>query len=297
LIVPRVVRSPYLGQLLLLLLIVLGVAVQVGVNQIYAADWELRENLWQQVRWRAPQLQPNTMLIMILPPDYLAFGRTITDYEITAHSNLYYTDSPYPAVVGADDRLVVTLLANQGAREGIWSDVISGSRDVFRDWSYDLDNAIVFAYDGGCLQMADERFRLQPLNFPAFHLLAQYSHSEQIIEPFSDPPAAEPNWCFYYQRIQWALQWDQIELAEQWVDEARRIGVAPVDGHWEELLPLIETYNRAGRYDDAEALVHSIALLDEHAQNSLCERLESQLGDKPDVLQAQIRLLPLCVIP
>ncbi len=296
LVVPRVVRSPYLGQLLLLLLVVLGVAVQVGVNQIYAADWELRENLWQQLRWRAPHLKPDTMLIMILPPDYLAFGRTITDYEITAHSNLYYADGIYPAVVGTDDRLVVTLLANGGAREGVWSDVISGSRDAFRGWNYDLDNAIVFAYNGGCLHMADEHFRLQSLNFPAFHLLARYSHTEQIPESsFSENPSAD--WCFYYQRIQGALQWNQIPLAEQLVDEARSVGVVPVDGHWEELMPLIETYNRVGRYEEAEALIHSVALLDEYAQNALCERLTMQLSDKPDVLQAQLRLLPLCLTP
>lgn len=306
LMVPRIVRSAYLGQLLLLGLVALGIAVQVGVNEVYAADWKLRQQLGWQMRWRAPQLEPETMLIIILPPEHLAFGRTITDYEVTGHANLYYSGDEYPFIVGTDDRLVMGLLGNNSSQAGVWSELISGSNVTFRNWQFDLDHAVVFAYDGGCLHMADEKYRLQILNFPTFDLLARYQHSgrignstesQQAAYQDAIEPEAEHDWCFYYQHVELALQFDHLEQAEAWVDEARANRLAPTFGHEEEWIPFIETYNRAGRYDEAEALIYSIAQLGEYEQNVLCERLRIQLTENPAVLRTQLRLLSRCVIP
>lgn len=291
--VPRLVRSAALGQLLLLGLVVFGVAIQTGINQAYVADWELRRDLWWQLQWRAPHLAPDTLVVIYLPREYLAFDRVITDYEVTTHTNLHYSGENYPYVVGASDALVTGLLISGRPLEGIWSDSVSLNPDVsFRNWAFDLDNAVVFGYDGGCLHTANPTFPSQSLSI--MDNLAQFHHPERILDISSGTaaevvePEPEKTWCYYYQQIQRALDLNQNEQAAKLADEAK--GFSPVFRHEIEWLPVIEAYNRVGR--DVTQYLYAIATLD--SQTVLCERLKVQLADKPEILEAQTSLLPQC---
>lgn len=300
LLVPLAIRPAALAQLFLLALVILGIAVQVGITQTYAQDWELRRELWHQIRWRAPQVQPNTMIVVYLPPQYLAFDRTITDYEVTGHSNLYYAGEQYPYVVGTDDRLVTILLTTGNNREGIWSEVISGANLAFRNWEFDLDNMLLFGYEGGCIHTAEPEMRFQTLPSSPMLLLAPFHDPSQILDiplekapPVDKAVAESPDfgWCYYYQQIQWALQFNHDEQAASLADSAQANGFSPVYGSAIEWLPFIEAYWQVGRYEESIPLIYRVAAVGEEAQHILCKRFESQIAEIPASLTDQMAIL------
>lgn len=303
--VPRLLRSALLGQLVLVVLVVVGAAVQVGINQEYADDWTLQREVWWQIKWRAPQLHPDSLVVVVIPPKYLALGRQLNDYEVTTLTNFYYPDEAYPRVAGGDAAAVAGLYYGQGARQGNWSEVLSGRRTIFRDWVFDLDHLLVFGYDGGCLQTADPAALNQTMTDAIFTYLALLHQPRQIAETAWEQAAFEPDskllgeepphtWCFYYQRIQWATQMGLVEEATRLTDEA--IQYVPPSGHSVEWIPLIEAYNRAGRYAEAEALIYKAAIYEPHARLVLCERLNRLLADgsDPAAIQQQIAHVPGC---
>jgi hypothetical protein len=285
--------------------VILGVAVQTSVNQIYIDDWQLRQDLLWQMRWRAPMVAPGTMYTLVTEPNTFAFGRILPDYELTAAASFNYAreDAPYPPIVGGGERGIREIILNDLPRSGVWSEVLSGRSILFMDWHFDLDNLLVFGYDGGCLRTANPAVAIQSISDSgAFNKLAPFHQSTQILDmgleesgisrhQYVIAPEPEHGWCFYYQQIQWALQFNHNAEARRLADEARQRGLSPSDVV--EWLPIIDAYNRAGAYEDAEALVMQIALSGFAEQPIACQYLESALSITE--IQQQIDLLPGCM--
>ena len=293
-----------LVHLALVIPVILGVAVQVTVNQVYIDDWELRQDLFWQMRWRAPEVAPGTMYTLVTEPGAFAFGRVLPDYELTGYAGLYYAheDSPYPVIVGGGESNIRGIFTQNLPRSGVWSETFTGTTIIFMDWQFNLDKLLVFAYDGSCLRTANPIFARQTISdSAAFNNLAPYHHPEQILnipleESQTSPyqyviePEPEHGWCFYYQQIQWALQFGDDVEATRLADEARQHGLAPSDVV--EWLPFIEAYNRMAAYTSAESLVVQIAMGDFAAQAVLCEHLTA--GIITPEIQQEIKLLPRC---
>jgi hypothetical protein len=300
--IPYLLGSALRGQLLLTVLVALGLSVQVAVNQEYAADWKLRQDLWWQMRWRAPALESGTMILFVnAAEDGLAFGRTLNDYELTGHSNLFYVGDSYPAVVAGEVKLAENIFIKGSSRSGVWSEVTSKRRIIFRDWAFDLNKLVVFGYNGGCLVTADPFTLSQAMPDQDFLNLAPHHNSQLILDSapmgvedmLNPPPNDQQNWCFYYQRIQFALQLGKDDEAERLADQALAADLKPEKGHEVEWVPVIETYDRAGRYEEAERLIFAIAFSNDDAQRYLCERL--RLLTASEAVQNQMRRLRRCL--
>jgi hypothetical protein len=296
---PSLLRSSHLGQIVLVILVTLGVAVQVGVNQEYADDWALRRDLWWQIRWRAPLMEPNTLLIFVDDSGELAFSRSMNDYELAGHSNLFYDVDTYPLLGAGEARLLENILIQDKAQSGSWSEATSRKDVIFRDWEFDLDQVVVFGYNGGCLLTADPLTHAQVMNHQDFLNLAPLHNAASILDqglddfvPYQKVVEPEPprNWCFYYQQTQWSLQYGYNPAAAAMADAVVQQGLNPIKGHEVEWLPFIEAYNMMGQYDDAKRLVYRVAFASEEAQSYLCERLKLQ----SDVQQDQLDLLGVC---
>jgi hypothetical protein len=277
--IPRLLRSAVIGHLVLVALILLGLAAQVAVNEYYADDWELRRELGWQMRWRAPSVAPGTTFTLVTSPDTFAFDRQLNDYELTGHFNLYYPLEDYPAMAGGEPRIIRLIYTADLPQQGQWSQVISGSNVIFRDWPFDLDRLVVFGYDGGCLVTAQPDQRVQAIDNSLFEGFAPLHHPSQFQAQSINTEAlpsvigseSEHRWCFYYQRVQWALQYASPEEAAALVDEARTQGFAPTPGHEEEWLPMIEAYLQVGRSQDAEPMIYAMLLADEHSRAVICQ--------------------------
>jgi|GEM_PF-4523974 len=253
---PHVTRSPALGRLLMAGLITFGVIIQVGVTQNYADDWQLRQNLWWQMRWRAPEVEDGTLLSIIFAEEMLAFDRVMTDYAMTAQNNLYYPQTRYPTVVGGNKAILTGLLTTDAPRQGQWGQALTQRLSIFRDWQFDSERLLIFGYDGGCLITANT-----PTTISDFDLLSTLHTPNAITATPYDavtftPSYPEPlhDWCFYYQQVQWALQMNDITYAQQLAEAVLALGLSPVSGHAIEWAPFVEVYQLVGDQDTATRL-------------------------------------------
>lgn len=281
-------HRPALMQVVLAALLLLGVWIQVSVNQIYAEDWELRRDLWWQMRWRAPEFEADTMIAFV-DGDDLAFERLFTDYEIVGHSTLYYANPP----VSGENIVIVGELSNPDHPKSgtAWTN------QDFRDWPYDLNNLVVFGYDGGCLRTAQHGATIQSMDDPVFANLAAYHRSQQISDvPLNDAatsdyielvsPEPARGWCFYYQQIQWALDHERFDAALALANTAMTLNLSPQPLQEVEWLPFIVTFIATDDLESAERLLLKVAFSQSaRAQAVVCEVLEA-----PELRQ----LLPAC---
>lgn len=281
--VSAIIRQTIHAQVVLLLLVVLGLMCQVGTVRLYIQDWQARRELAWQLTWRAPQVQPQTMVAIVGLEDDLAFGRSTTDYEMTAWLSQFYPQADYPRLVGAETPSIINLLMKGQPHAGDWGQTISGREVIYRDWDFSLDRLLVLGWDGGCLKVADPATQTQAMDNATFRNLAPYHQPTSIQEaPLSESPAAldtrwlgpEPahTWCFYYQQIGWALQMGEDVLAVQLADAALQAGYAPLKGYEVEWLPLVDAYERVGRAEAAQALRRKVAFGPDYAQTLLDEQ-------------------------
>jgi len=300
-VVPRLVRSAHLGQMILALLVALGVAVQVQVSKSYAEDWALRRDLFWQLRWRAPALEPQTMFVLVTAPDTFAFDRQLNDYELSAHASAHYSSPSYPAIAGATSANLKSLVSNRRPTRGNWALATSGYEVIFRNWEFDLDKLLVFGYDGSCLLTADASVFAQNMPNADYHSLARLHQPSAIrAVPLAESPPptalAEPEpahgWCFYYQQVQWALQFGDDATLRDLLATFAAQGVAAPKDHEAEWIPFVLAYNRLGDYAQAERLLQFFRLGKPHAQQALCDQLH-QLEPHP-AIEAQKALLPGC---
>lgn len=76
---------PYARVLAVAVLLELSVFTHYNNAVLWVRFWEEQQQLWWQLSWRAPHLQPNTTLLVKLP----SFG-FFEDYEVWAPANLIY---------------------------------------------------------------------------------------------------------------------------------------------------------------------------------------------------------------
>jgi hypothetical protein len=269
-------------------LIAWGVLIQVGVVGEYAQDWQRQQSLAEQVAWRAPELKAHTVVVL-LDGDSFAFERQAFDYELTPLLAGQYP-GPYPAIAGTEARALNALVLYEGPAR-IWGDFRGGGQ-IFRAWPFDPDSRLIWGHpgaEGGCWLMAETG---QP--WPASPALAPYAHYQTpaslLASPIppdeSFPAAAWEDWCFYYQRVQWGLQFGHWDYAGRLADEAQARGLLPdIYTRSHEWAPLVWAYYRQGRFEDGEALSRAFMAADSYSRAYLCEGL-AQIPNPP--------LVPVC---
>jgi hypothetical protein len=313
-LVPSLLAAPLLGlglsslikhrihsQVLLLILVVVGLACQTATSQLYAQDWAVRREIGWQLRWRMPALPAPTMVVLLGAEDQLAFGRSPTDYELTAWLSAYYPAAQYPNMVGAERRSMLNLVAQGQPRQGNWGQTLAGRPIIYREWEFDLDSALILASDGGCLKVADPITRLQARPDPTLRLLAPHHTAQALGLPPLAPsdadligPEPAQTWCFYYQQVGAALEMGETSAALALAQEAQARGLSPVRGQEVEWLPFLWAYWGAEEWEAAQALLRRVALADANTQALLCQQLQARellSAEQSAAIRAQ---LPYC---
>ena len=237
-------------QWLLAILLASSISLQIyNVNE-FRVDWVLQRNLYWQLHWRVPSLEPGTAL----------FGKgTFTD------KSSYY-DAIY----------IVTLLfedtARQDARYAYFDifhtavdDYVPGNplTQTFRgiQFSGNTSKAIVFDFGvrGGCARVLDSIYEGDPDLSSSVADLFDISDVSNIkatahLAPNSDIFGAEPHhtWCYYFEKADLARQMQDWETILQLKAESDSQGFAPDLGA--EFLPFIEAYAQTGHWEQAYQL-------------------------------------------
>lgn len=254
----------------LIALLVSGVMTQFHSAVYYRDFWTQTRNIWWQLSWRAPDLQPGTTLIASPPPGY----RFLEEYEVWGPLNIIYNPGG------------PLKLSGQVPFDGIEADLANGRREnrkmrsvsVPRDYSTPL--LITKPTLNSCLHVVNgQRLELPPEEEARISAIAPYSRTDLIltgampVQPPAEVFGREPehDWCYYYQKIDLARQTGDWAAAANLADEALAMGYSAADRS--EWLPLIEAYINVGELDKARELSRKIKT-EKKLRASLCDQLK-----------------------
>jgi len=254
------------------LLIALGIGQQFFNANLFRRDWIKQQEIYSQLAWRIPAMQPGTLLLTDqLPVDYE------TDLSLTAPINWIYAPNykrstmPY-ALIFTEKRLGGTLPSfERGEQTKVYL------RTVNFDGS--TSQAIVFYMPkNGCLRVLGSRWadeitynRQSPFLVRAIPL-----SNPDLIVTNTDAIAKLPflaeskhTWCYYYTKAELARQQNNWKQAIDLFDEATSLGYEPSDPF--ELLVFVEAQAMNGNIKAAIKLSNDAMKLDKGVHKGLCQ--------------------------
>lgn len=284
------------------LLIALAAGFQFNTALLYEKDWNITRDFFWQLTWRAPGLQPNTLLAS----DSMAFQFSEDD-SLTAPLNWTYDPQ------GRAERMPYMLYDFLVRRKTMPSidppvkEIDHGFRGGY--FSGSTSQVLVFYYSPpGCVRILDpvldadfNRLPDRLLQFlPASNPQGVILDSSPSATPPTDVFGSEPKhrWCYYFEKAELARQkgdWKTItELGKQSIGK----GYRPEDSS--EYLPFIEGYARYGLTEDALQLSLSAQNEAPSSAPAICSIWKRAFQNDPGLSAAysqRIRTTFNCSIP
>ena len=282
--------------------LVLGLLVGLAVGWHYQLAWDYRQDwlaqrdFFWQLAWRAPGLEPGTLLLTSrLPFTYES------DNSLSAPLNWMYAPE-------LDTRQMPYMLYIIEVRLGSWLPSLDPHTPVYQtyrvtDYSGNTSQAIVFFYEPPrCLKvldpLLDNNLPYKPRYYPempnylsdALPLSRPDLILSQAPSP-AQPPAAyfgpEPDhgWCYYFEKAELARQQGDWALAASLADQAMLIDRQLDRENASELTPFIDGYARTNRWDDAVRITARALDASPKMQNQLCTiwyYIDQETPDSPE---------------
>ncbi len=243
-IVPVVLASVFIG---------LAAGHLFYTGNEYRRDWTLTKDFFNQLKWRVPDIEEDTVVVTNVLPI-----RFSTDNSLTAPLNWIYADEY------ENDRIPYMLYTDT-KRENTLSGLTSGN-EVFQEYLTgqfygSTDDMIAVYYNApGCVHVLDPEVDVYNRMIPEIdRTSAELNNYDRIItdaeyEPLPEKQfGAEPahGWCYYYETADLARQKEDWESVAELGDTAFALDDHPNDPM--ERIPFIEGYAHAGRISDAIA--------------------------------------------
>jgi hypothetical protein len=275
--------------IVLALLLISGVSTQVFSEMFYRNFWEAQREAWWQLYWRAPQIEDGTTVIASLPGGY----QFAEEYEVWGPLNLVYHRGEPLTIPGQVGLKQLAIDLEQGTIE---ERLVRGTVMVNRDYNYSIVTSMPSA--ASCLHVYNgSLLDISTVESSNIALLAPYSKMDLIDTDAASPDAPtqimgdepEHGWCYFYQKINLALQMGDWAGAARLADEARLADVQPQDeAEW---LPVLEAYANVG--DEKKAKRVSTFITDRDTRLYLCQQLK-KTAEWPDGYRSDTILKVLC---
>lgn len=251
---------PKLQYSLLALLIAFSIGKQFETNIAYIRDWEVHQNLFWQMSWRIPSLEPNTAIISNdLPVTYFS------DNSLTGPLNWIYSRK------GQMDHILyfISIRLNRGL-----PDLIPGlpiqQNYLAKTFYGNTSKLVVLDYSPpGCLRVLDPQIDFtNRLLAPLLREAADLSnisliHEKNAVTLPSSLFGQEPGhgWCYYFEKAELARQfgdWEKVaelggiafQLDDHPNDPVERFVFVEGDAHtgdWERALELSQESFRVSK--------------------------------------------------
>lgn len=250
----------------------------------YQRDWQNQEAFYSQLAWRAPGIQPNTLLLTDVHPS----TPYVSDMGLSAGVNWMYQPDlkshqlPY-LILYTDIRLGNTVLPSLSADTPVH---LNYRTAVFEG---NTSQSILFYQpEVGCLRVVDPNDPVDVLlpDFPSELLEAVSLANLNLIDREAISPAlpegvffqpAEKGWCYYYEKAELARQSSDWREISQLGYEAARSGYGPDDPN--ELMPFIEAYLHQGDLEKAGSLMAVVSPKQSKSTRAVCTFLNELQRD------------------
>lgn len=257
-------------------LVALGIGQQFFNANIFRRDWQKQGEIYWQMAWRMPALQPNTVLLTHqMPIDYE------TDLSFTAPINWMYApnytraDLPY-IFLYTEKRIGGSTLP--ALEEEV--PITYPYRTV--DFNSSLSNALViYMPKNGCLRVLDpQRGHTEIYDNIAneFTQAIALSKPSRILASPSQPanpmffPEPERNWCYYFTKAELANQMKDYQTSARLGNEAMASGFKPESP--DEWAIFIESFAMNGEVNKALEVSNSALETDRKTFKAVCKAWE-----------------------
>jgi len=286
---------------LLVSLVAFAVGKQFLTANEYAQDWQTQKELFWQLTWRAPSLQPDTAIIM--NEGALKF---YADNSLSPVVNWIYA----PEKRGEDIDYVLlypTTRLKSDALPKLEPDLPIFTEYLAGQFHGSTSQVLaIYFMPPGCMRILDPevdrvnraipeqslmRFASRLTNYE----LISSESTAQMPKPYYPEP--EHRWCYYFQKADLARQFEQWDEVASLGDAAFADGLRPADPS--ERFAFIEGYAHAGEWDRAVELSVESFNESELMSAPLCalwERVEAETtsSEKRSDALAEIRSLLTC---
>lgn len=254
------------------LVIALGIGQQFFNANIFRRDWENQGDIYWQMAWRIPGLEPNTVILTDqMPIDYE------TDLSFTAPINWMY------APEYTRSNLPYMLLYTEKRLGGPTLPVLEPNIKItypYRtvNFSSSTSQAItIYMPTNGCLRVLDS-------SQGDLEIYAKLSKVLTDAIPLSDPsriitntsttatpmffPEPKHEWCYYFTKAGLANQLNDYQKVVSLGDEAMSLGYKPTDQN--EWLVFIKAYAITGDLQTAKKISNAALAEDARIRRGLC---------------------------
>ena len=267
------------------------ISLAMGINMRAQLDfkrsWEKQLNFYWQLTWRAPSIEPRTLLIS--DGEFLFLMGT--NPAAFAINTLYPQSVPMPQVA--------YWLSNGPEHLPDWDEFREGAPFTFSKYASNFSGNTKDSLTISFLPEENQCLWILPPDYANFRLLSAgtretipVSALERIKpEPLNGwvPPAdifgEEPlhSWCYYFEKADLAAQFqDWDETVRLW-NEAREKSEVP--GHGLEYIPFIRAYAYTGQWEQAVALTVSSSKISKGMGPPICDiwaRIKSDTMDSSE---------------
>ncbi len=281
----------------LALVLALGIGQQFYTANDFRRDWSRQQEIFWQMAWRMPGLEPGTVILTHELP-----LRYETDMGLTAPLNWIYA----PHYTGGE--LPYALVYTRSRLDGNTLPALIPGQPVAFDYRTvkfkgSTSQAVtIIVPPNACLHVLDsvyaggDTYERQP----RFLREAIPLSNPQLILPNAKPPempvglfGPEPphTWCYYYEKAELARQMGDWDTVAALGEQARAQGFAPGDAL--EWLPFIEGYVITGDYKAAREISILAYQDDSRPRKGLCQawqriRLNGQGTDQLEELATEM---------
>ncbi|BBB48271.1 hypothetical protein [Pelolinea submarina] len=262
----------------------LSAVFQVYQANLFREDWEDFEQFFQQLSWRIPALEENTLLVTDqLPLEYYS------DNSLSAVFNWIYdtgsrqkddTDMPY-LLNYTESRLGHSLASLESG---------TAINHNYRIYTFkgSTDQMVLFYYaPPGCVHLVDPDLDGDNPLLPA--VLREYAANSRDDLISADPQqnqifflseAPANSWCYYYEKASLAAELGKWEEVVQLAGSAFKLDDHPNDAS--ERIPFIEGYARTGDWENALGLSRETAAVSPLYQPMLCNLWQDLAAETTD---------------
>jgi hypothetical protein len=250
-----------------------GLHIQYG--NLYRREWNAQSQFFWQLTWRAPAIQPNTLLLTAELP-FVYFS----DNSLTAPLNWIYApdfregNMPY-LLYAAEARHEVSL-------PNLKADIPVNQPYRATQFEGNTNQTLVLFYTPpGCLKIVnphtDKRMPQKPNYVSDMMPLSRLELILTDVDQPARPPQAifgeQPplQWCYFFEKADLARQFEDWEQVASLADQALQLGETLYEVNAPELVTFIEGYAHTGRWSDALELTDRALALSERMDRMLCD--------------------------
>lgn len=272
-IIELLIKSRNLKVVIMSVLVGLAVGIHFQNANVYRREWNSQKAFFWQLSWRAPEIEPGTMVLGSELP-FIHFS----DNSLTAPFNWTYVPDALPTPMPYLIYAIESRLGNELQELSLDQQIVEPYRATYFTGS--TSQALVLYHTPpGCVKILDPETDKRLPQKPKYMSEAMDLSNLNLITdsdiPVQPPtqifgPEPEHDWCYYFEKAELARQYrDWVKVVELG-DKARSLDTRLYEVNAPELLPYIEGYAHNGDWDIAYELTRQADQLTFRMERILC---------------------------